>query len=167
MKYYNKNSERRNKNKMKRVSLFVLALVLGVTLISCSKKQETLEEMQQPMSPEDLNRIKTETQVAPDAKATASVAPQATVVSATEANLEPLPPSGPYKPGAKEIQTALKNSGFYVGSVDGKLGPKSKSAIEAFQKANGLTADGKVGPKTWTALSKYLNAPAQAPAAGE
>jgi murein L,D-transpeptidase YcbB/YkuD len=157
---------------MKRVSLFVFALVLGVTLISCSKKQETLEEMQQPMSPEDLNRIKTETQVAPDAKATASVPPQATVVSATEAKLEPLPPSGPYKPGAKEIQTALKNSGFYVGSIDGKLGPKSKSAIEAFQKANGLTVDGKVGPKTWTALSKYLNAPVSStattqPAAGE
>ncbi len=149
---------------MKRVSLFVFALVLGLTLISCSKKQETLEEMQQPMSPEDLNRIKTETQVAPDAKATASVAPQATVVSATETKLEPLPPVGPYRPSAKEIQTALKNSGFYVGSVDGKLGPKSKSAIEAFQKANGLTADGKVGPKTWTALSRYLNAALSSPA---
>jgi peptidoglycan hydrolase-like protein with peptidoglycan-binding domain len=143
---------------MKRVSLFVIVLALGVTLISCSKKQETLEEMQQPMSPEDLNRIKTETQVAPEANATVSGGSQATVVSATEAKLEPLPPSGPYKPGAREIQTALKNSGFYVGSVDGKLGPKSKKAIEAFQKANGLTADGKVGPKTWAALSKYLNA---------
>ncbi|MCX5708512.1 MAG: peptidoglycan-binding domain-containing protein [Candidatus Omnitrophica bacterium] len=152
---------------MKRVSLFVLVLVLGITLISCSKKQETLEEMQQPMSPEDLNRIKTETQVAPDAKATASVSGQATVVSATEANLEPLPPSGPYQPSAKEIQTALKNSGFYVGSIDGKLGPKSESAIEAFQKANGLKVDGKVGPKTWTALSRYFHASATAPAAGE
>jgi peptidoglycan hydrolase-like protein with peptidoglycan-binding domain len=156
---------------MKRVSLFVLVLALGVTLISCSKKQETLEEMQQPMSPEDLNRIKTETQVAPEATAPTG-APQATVVSTTEAKLEPLPPSGPYKPSAKEIQGALKNAGFYVGSVDGKLGPKSKKAIEEFQKANGLTADGKVGPKTWTALSRYLNAPAPAstvktPAASE
>jgi murein L,D-transpeptidase YcbB/YkuD len=157
---------------MKRVSLFVCVLVLGISLVGCSKKQETLEEMQQPMSPEDLNRIKTETQVAPDAKATAIVAPQATVVSATEAKLEPLPPSGPYKPSVKEIQTALKNSGFYVGSIDGKLGPKSKSAIEAFQKANGLTVDGKVGPKTWTALSRYLIAAvsssvSQSPAASE
>jgi len=153
---------------MKRVFLFVLALVLSVALISCSKKQETLEEMQQPMSPEDLNRIKTGT----EANVTASSAPQATVVSTTEAKLEPLPPSGPYKPGAKEIQAALKNAGYYAGSVDGKLGPKSKVAIEEFQKANGLTADGKVGPKTWTALSKYLNAASSnsasgAPVAGE
>jgi peptidoglycan hydrolase-like protein with peptidoglycan-binding domain len=143
---------------MKRVSLFVIALVLGVSLVSCSKKQETLEEMQQPMSPEDLNRIKTETKVSPETNATAGSAPQAVVVPATESKLESLPPSGPYKPSAKEIQAALKNAGFYTGSVDGKLGAKSKNAIEAFQKANGLTADGKVGPKTWSALSRYLNA---------
>jgi peptidoglycan hydrolase-like protein with peptidoglycan-binding domain len=142
---------------MKRVSLCVLVLVLGVSLISCSKKQETLEEMQQPMSPEDLNRIKTETQVVPEASATASM-PQATVVSTTEAKLEPLPPAGPYKPSVKEIQAALKKAGYYAGSIDGTLGPKSKNAIEEFQKAHGLTADGKVGPKTWAELSKYLNA---------
>ncbi len=142
---------------MKKVFFFVFALALGVTSISCSKKQEPLEEMQQPMSPEDLNRIKTETQVAPEANVTASSAPQATVVSTTEAKLEPLPPAGPYKPSAKEIQSALKNAGYYAGTVDGKLGPKSKKAIEAFQTANGLKADGKVGPKTWEALSKHLN----------
>ncbi len=157
---------------MKRVFLFVLALVLSVSLISCSKKQETLEEMQQPMSPEDLNRIKTGTGVAPEANVTVSSSPQATVVSTTEAKLEPLPPDGPYRPSVKEIQTALKNAGYYAGSVDGKLGPKSKEAIEEFQKANSLTADGKVGPKTWVALSRYLNAASNnsassVPAAGE
>jgi peptidoglycan hydrolase-like protein with peptidoglycan-binding domain len=142
---------------MKRFCLFILALVLGVSLISCSKKQETLEEMQQPMSPEDLNRIKTEVQVAPDANSAASSVAQATVVSTTEAKLEPLPPAGPYKPSAKEIQTALKNAGFYAGSIDGTLGPQSMKAIEAFQKASGLFVDGKVGPKTWAALRKYLS----------
>lgn len=142
---------------MKRFFLLILALVLGVTLISCSKKQETLEEMQQPMSPEDLNRIKTEIQVAPDANPAASSVVQATVVSTTEAKLEPLPPSGPYRPSAKEIQTALKNAGFYAGSIDGTLGPQSMKAIEAFQKANGLSVDGKVGPKTWAALRKYFS----------
>jgi len=57
---------------------------------------------------------------------------------------------------AKDIQTALKNAGFYAGSVDGKIGPKTKKAIEAFQAANGLKADGKVGPKTWAELEKFL-----------
>lgn len=56
----------------------------------------------------------------------------------------------------KQIQTALQKSGFYRGSVDGKLGPKSKVAIMDFQKAKGLKVDGKVGPRTWTELEKYL-----------
>ncbi len=57
---------------------------------------------------------------------------------------------------ARQIQTALKNAGFDPGSIDGKIGPKTKKAIKDFQGANGLTADGKVGPKTWAKLSKYL-----------
>ena len=57
----------------------------------------------------------------------------------------------------QEIQTALKNAGLYNGKIDGKLGPASKRAIEAFQKQNSLKVDGKVGPKTWTALSVHLN----------
>ena len=56
----------------------------------------------------------------------------------------------------KDIQKALKNAGFYTGSVDGKLGPKTKKAIEEFQSSKGLKADGKVGPKTWVELEKYL-----------
>lgn len=62
---------------------------------------------------------------------------------------------------AMDIQRALKNAGFYEGAIDGKIGPKTKAAIEAFQKAKGLVVDGKVGPKTWLELSKYLNQPQQ------
>jgi peptidoglycan hydrolase-like protein with peptidoglycan-binding domain len=144
------------------VTLAAVALVAG-----CSKKQQALEEMQQPMSPDDLSRIKTQTTETVNATAVQSAAPEATIVSSSGEKLEPLPPSGPYKPTAKEIQIALKNSGFYSGSIDGKLGPMSTRAVEAFQKANGLVADGKVGPKTWTALSKYLNVVPSAVAATE
>ena len=56
----------------------------------------------------------------------------------------------------QQIQTALKNAGVYNGAVDGKIGPASKRAIEAFQRQNNLKADGKVGPKTWAALEPYL-----------
>ena len=56
----------------------------------------------------------------------------------------------------KDIQKALKNAGLYTGSIDGKLGPKTKKAIEEFQSSKGLKADGKVGPKTWAELEKYL-----------
>lgn len=57
----------------------------------------------------------------------------------------------------KKIQTALKSAGFYQGSIDGKIGPASKRAIEAFQQNNGLKVDGKVGPKTWAALEAALS----------
>ena len=57
----------------------------------------------------------------------------------------------------QQIQTALKNAGFYTGSVDGKIGPASRKAIQEFQQSNGLKVDGKVGPKTLAALEKYLS----------
>ncbi|MFA5148757.1 MAG: peptidoglycan-binding domain-containing protein [Candidatus Omnitrophota bacterium] len=57
----------------------------------------------------------------------------------------------------RQVQTALKNAGYDPGTIDGKLGQKSKKAIKDFQAANGLKADGKVGPKTWSKLSTYLS----------
>ena len=60
------------------------------------------------------------------------------------------------KPTPRRIQTALKNAGYYTGSVDGKVGPQTKQAVKEFQRTHGLSADGKVGPKTWTQLAQYL-----------
>jgi peptidoglycan hydrolase-like protein with peptidoglycan-binding domain len=62
----------------------------------------------------------------------------------------------PETPGKKDIQNALKNAGYYDGAVDGKIGSKTRSAIEEFQRANDLKADGKVGKKTWNKLKEYL-----------
>ena len=60
------------------------------------------------------------------------------------------------KASSKQIQTALKNAGFYEGLIDGKIGKNTKKAIRAFQEANGLSADGIVGNKTWSKLKAYL-----------
>ena len=64
------------------------------------------------------------------------------------------------KPAAKStpkrIQQALKNAGLYKGKVDGKVGKRTRDAIKAFQRANGLNADGVVGSQTWAKLSAYL-----------
>lgn len=146
---------------MKRLGLIILVVALSGFLASCGKKQPTLEEMQEPMSAETLPMGSIEV-AGPAIEVKPAEAPKTNFQPAsaplTEQKIaEPLPPQGPYKPTAKEIQTALKNANFYTGGVDGKIGPKTKKAIEEFQKANGLQADGKVGPKTWAALSKYLN----------
>jgi peptidoglycan hydrolase-like protein with peptidoglycan-binding domain len=62
----------------------------------------------------------------------------------------------------QKIQTALKNAGLYNGSIDGKIGPGTRKAIEAFQKDHKLKVDGKVGPKTWIALEPYFTGQATA-----
>ncbi|MDD5019775.1 MAG: peptidoglycan-binding domain-containing protein [Candidatus Omnitrophica bacterium] len=59
-------------------------------------------------------------------------------------------------PDEKAIQTALKNLGLYAGSIDGKVGPRTREAIREFQRQNGLVVDGKVGPKTRAALKNSL-----------
>jgi peptidoglycan hydrolase-like protein with peptidoglycan-binding domain len=61
----------------------------------------------------------------------------------------------PETPSKEDIQAALKNAGYYEGTVDGKFGPRTQKAIEDFQAANELKADGKVGPNTWSKLKKF------------
>ena len=61
------------------------------------------------------------------------------------------------KDRVKDIQSCLRNAGFYKGEVDGIKGRKTISAIKKFQGANGLTADGVAGKRTWEALSKYAS----------
>lgn len=57
----------------------------------------------------------------------------------------------------KQIQQKLKDLGYYSGSVDGIYGNATRSAVVAFQKANGLSADGVAGPKTIAALGLNFN----------
>jgi peptidoglycan hydrolase-like protein with peptidoglycan-binding domain len=153
---------------MKKFGFIILTLAVVVALAGCGKKQDTLEQMQQPMAPEDLSRLKTESQVATEVKpdvmvpqtqksTSQTLQSQSAALPQAEVKLEQLPPSGPYKPTANEIQSALKNAGYYIGKVDGKAGPMTKKAIEEFQKSSNLKVDGKVGPKTWAALSPYLS----------
>ena len=51
-----------------------------------------------------------------------------------------------------EVQKALKRAGYDPGPIDGRFGKKTKKAIKAFQRKNGLYADGIVGDKTWALL---------------
>ena len=55
-------------------------------------------------------------------------------------------------PTVSEIQTRLKNWGYYSGSVDGVYGSQTEKAVRWFQQKNGLQADGQVGDLTLAAL---------------
>lgn len=52
----------------------------------------------------------------------------------------------------RQIQTALKNRGYFDSKVDGIFGTITKKAVERFQKDNGLKVDGIAGKKTLNAL---------------
>lgn len=54
-----------------------------------------------------------------------------------------------------ETQTLLNSRGYDVGKPDGIMGPKTREAIRAFQRDNGMTVDGKVSSTLLTSLKKY------------
>lgn len=54
----------------------------------------------------------------------------------------------------KKLQRALTSQGFDTKGVDGQIGPNSRRAIRAWQKANGLPEDGYVEAKL---LARILN----------
>ena len=52
-------------------------------------------------------------------------------------------------------QRILSTHGYHLGNnnpFDGKFGPMTKAAVEAFQKKNGLTVDGEIGGETWPVM---------------
>ncbi len=135
---------------MKRWIVLLAALCFFIN--ACAKKERVekevdfLEEVVQNASEANLTL----------SNDTATTAPPALT---PEDNVNPLAPEGvslPQNPSPKDIQTALKNAGFYTGRIDGIIGPKTKKAIREFQEKNGLAVDGKVGPKTWERLKPYL-----------
>lgn len=56
----------------------------------------------------------------------------------------------------KTLQRILYAMGYDLGSnpIDGSFGPKTETAVKAFQKKNKLEVDGSVGEKTWGKLLK-------------
>ena len=142
-------------------AFLLVLIVLPVAIIGCKGKVEkpqdqaasTVTEGTEAVTPvsttenvavtEPAQTVATET-IPPTAAPQMAAKPAAVASAVKEGNR------------GKDIQRALKNAGFYAGTVDGKIGPKTKKAIEDFQKAKGLKADGKVGQKTWAELEKYL-----------
>lgn len=54
----------------------------------------------------------------------------------------------------RALQEFLKQQGFDPGPIDGIFGPRTQQAVEAYQRARGLTPDGVVGPQTKAAIAR-------------
>ena len=55
------------------------------------------------------------------------------------------------------VQKKLIQWGYLSGSADGRYGEKTRAAVLAFQRKNGLAADGRVGPSTAAAMGITLS----------
>ncbi len=65
-----------------------------------------------------------------------------------------------------KVQQKLIQWGYLSGTADGKYGEKTRAAVVAFQRKNGLTADGRVGPATAKAMGVTLSGLSTAASAG-
>ena len=55
---------------------------------------------------------------------------------------------------AVDTQEMLVTLGYDIGEIDGRIGPKTREAISAFQSSQGLAADGKASQKTLEAMRR-------------
>jgi peptidoglycan hydrolase-like protein with peptidoglycan-binding domain len=55
-------------------------------------------------------------------------------------------------PSVTTLQELLAAAGYDPGPVDGLFGEQTRTAVEAFQRANGLIPDGVVATGTWDGL---------------
>lgn len=151
----------------RKLSAFILTAfaVVSIALYGCKGRVENpVEETVIETTSMDLGPQSQEMLAAQTMAQQTVIEPAQTVATETipptaavqQAPAKAVSAAAPITDRNKDIQTALKNAGFYTGAIDGKIGPKTKSAVQEFQKAKGLKVDGKVGPKTWAELERYL-----------
>lgn len=136
------------------IALAVL-LVVPMAISGCKGRVEKPAEEPNMEVPESVSATgEIITNIEPANTVAMEAIPPTATVETTTVKVAPLVQSAIDK--TKDIQRALKNAGFDVGTIDGKIGPRTKKAIEDFQRSKGLKVDGKVGPMTWAELEKYL-----------
>ena len=79
-------------------------------------------------------------------------APTSATTKSTTSTTQAAKSSATADENVANLQNLLTDRGFYSGPITGFLGPRTKAAIIAAQKAYGLTADGIAGAQTIAAL---------------
>jgi murein L,D-transpeptidase YcbB/YkuD len=141
---------------MKKIMLLMLVLSLplaGCSLFETRKPDKRIETLDERVSTVEKRQDEIEDRLATDEG------------TGYQTNIEPkagpaktvAPASSRVSMSSKEIQTALKNAGYYYGAIDGKIGRMSRQAVKEFQEDHGLKVDGIVGPKTMEKLLPYLS----------
>ena len=64
-------------------------------------------------------------------------------------------PNSGYHYSIMAVQMALRNAGFEIGLVDGKMGKRTTLAIRDFQRSAGLPVSGSIDKHTWELLRRY------------
>lgn len=136
---------------VKKVLLSLAAVVFIFSLSGCAMMHKNnnleMQELKNKVSILETQLREKDDEINSLRESAAKSAEEANATKADDAKLQIDP---------KQIQTALKNAGYYDGNVDGKLGKKTRRATREFQKANNLPVDGRVGKKTWAVLKDYL-----------
>ena len=114
-------------------ALVITAIVLGVNVIQLA----------------NLTNIEANTTPTPEPEAGNIM--QVTL-DPNEPTAEPVLRVGSTGDEVTELQTRLKELGYYNGDVDGQYGNGTKEAVRLFQQQNGLDADGLFGGDTRSAL---------------
>jgi murein L,D-transpeptidase YcbB/YkuD len=143
---------------IKHISCLVLVLFMAIAAAGCSTMpKKHAEEIAGIKTKVDTLEARVEGVEMKQAESDRMVMEQSQMAEErmVTTNFDVKPRAGKSKDRVREIQSALKNAGYYDGAVDGIKGKKTKKAIREFQKANGLTADGIVGKRTWEVLSRY------------
>lgn len=156
-----------------------LACILGAALTGCfdnsakleRERREAEQRMRVDQMEDDLRRLQAAQQDTlrgldevreAQARAAAHLDQKIALLEQGAARPEPARAAAPAKAMGPEeasvarIQDALKRAGYDPGASDGKMGQKTKNALMAFQKDNGLKADGVLGPQTLAKLQKHL-----------
>jgi peptidoglycan hydrolase-like protein with peptidoglycan-binding domain len=78
-----------------------------------------------------------------------------------QASNEALAPGSLTRSQIRQVQTALDKDGFKAGRADGMWGPRTRHALQSFQKSKGMQGSGQLDNSTLAALGLNFGAQQQ------